>query len=62
MEVVVASINGEPGRPIVIGCIYNGDNPRPYTLPGKIDVPFVERSLHLDRIDEQHWGRKDYGR
>ncbi|MCB9568796.1 MAG: type VI secretion system tip protein VgrG [Myxococcales bacterium] len=33
MEVVVDFIDGDPDRPIVVGCVYNGDNPPPYALP-----------------------------
>ena len=34
MEVVVDFIDGDPDRPLVVGCVYNGDNPPPYALPG----------------------------
>lgn len=33
MEVVVDFIEGDPDRPLVTGCVYNGDNTVPYTLP-----------------------------
>ena len=33
MEVVVNFLQGNPDRPLVVGCVYNGDNPPPYTLP-----------------------------
>jgi type VI secretion system secreted protein VgrG len=32
-EVVVSFIEGDPDRPLVTGCVYNGDNPVPYALP-----------------------------
>jgi len=32
-EVIVDFIEGDPDRPIIIGRVYNGDNPVPYTLP-----------------------------
>lgn len=32
-EVVVTFIDGDPDRPLVTGCIYNGDNSLPYSLP-----------------------------
>jgi type VI secretion system secreted protein VgrG len=32
-EVVVTFLNGDPDRPLITGCVYNGDNPVPYTLP-----------------------------
>jgi type VI secretion system secreted protein VgrG len=33
MEVVVDFLEGDPDRPIVTGCVYNGDNKPPYDLP-----------------------------
>ncbi|MCC8936307.1 Actin cross-linking toxin VgrG1 [Bradyrhizobium ivorense] len=35
MEVVVEFLEGDPDRPLVTGCVYNGDNKVPYNLPGK---------------------------
>ncbi len=34
MEVVVEFLDGNPDRPLVTGCVYNGVNPPPYALPG----------------------------
>jgi len=33
MEVVVDFLSGNPDRPLVSGCVYNGDNVPPYALP-----------------------------
>jgi type VI secretion system secreted protein VgrG len=34
MEVVVEFLSGNPDRPLVDGCVYNGDNAYPYAMPG----------------------------
>ncbi|PRQ00463.1 type VI secretion system Vgr family protein [Enhygromyxa salina] len=33
MEVVVQFLDGNPDRPLIVGCVYNGDNTPPYALP-----------------------------
>ncbi len=33
MEVVVSFLEGDPDRPLVTGCVYNGENTQSYTLP-----------------------------
>ncbi|MEM9454305.1 MAG: type VI secretion system tip protein TssI/VgrG [Myxococcota bacterium] len=33
MEVVVEFLEGNPDRPLVTGCVYNGDNSPPFSLP-----------------------------
>jgi type VI secretion system secreted protein VgrG len=35
MEVIVDFIEGDPDRPIVTGCLYNGKNKSPYSLPAE---------------------------
>ncbi len=32
-EVVVTYLNGDPSRPLITGCVYNGENTTPVTLP-----------------------------
>jgi len=34
MEVLVEFLGGDPDRPVVTGCFYNGDNAYPYAMPG----------------------------
>lgn len=34
MEVVVEFLEGNPDRPLVVGCVYNGNNTPPFSLPG----------------------------
>jgi type VI secretion system secreted protein VgrG len=33
MEVVVNHLEGDPDRPLITGCVYNGENRVPYELP-----------------------------
>lgn len=33
MEVLIAFVDGDPDRPVCVGCLYNGGNPTPQTLP-----------------------------
>jgi type VI secretion system secreted protein VgrG len=33
-EVIVEFIEGDPDRPIITGCVYNGSNSPPFSLPG----------------------------
>jgi type VI secretion system secreted protein VgrG len=45
MEVVVDFLDGNPDRPLVTGCVYNGQNATPYTLPdNKTQSGFLSRS------------------
>lgn len=34
MEVIVEFLEGDPNKPVVTGCVYNGDNATPYPQPG----------------------------
>ncbi len=42
MEVIVDFIGGDPDRPIIMGCVYNGDNMPPWPLPDKKTISGVK--------------------
>jgi type VI secretion system secreted protein VgrG len=42
MEVVVDFIEGDPDKPIVVGCVYNGDNKPPFALPAEKNVSGIK--------------------
>lgn len=45
MEVVIEFLDGDPDRPLVTGCVYNGDNGTPYALDAnKTQSGFLTRS------------------
>jgi type VI secretion system secreted protein VgrG len=45
-EVIVHFLEGDPDQPIVTGCVYNGDNPPPYALPGAGVVSGLKSNTH----------------
>ncbi|SOC03943.1 type VI secretion system secreted protein VgrG [Rhodobacter sp. JA431] len=46
MEVVVEFLEGDPDKPLVTGCVYNGSNTPPYDLPGKKTVSTWKSNTH----------------
>jgi type VI secretion system secreted protein VgrG len=36
MEVLVDLLEGDPDRPLVVGCLYNGDNKQPFQTPANL--------------------------
>lgn len=38
MEAVVEFLEGDPDEPLVVGCVYNGDNKHPYAMPDKKNI------------------------
>jgi type VI secretion system secreted protein VgrG len=42
MDVIVSFLEGDPDRPIIVGCVYNPDQMPPYTLPDKKTVSTVK--------------------
>jgi len=37
-EVLVQFLNGDPDRPVIVGRVYNGENPVPHALPDQKNV------------------------
>ena len=46
MEVVVEFLEGDPDKPLVIGCVYNGRNQVPYPLPENKTVSTFKSDTH----------------
>lgn len=46
-EVVVSFLEGDPDRPLVVGCVYNGDNVPPYALPNEMTKSTVKSNTSL---------------
>lgn len=42
MEVVVEFLDGDPDYPVVVGCLYNGQNSPPYGLPGQQNIAGIK--------------------
>ncbi len=42
MEVIVEFLEGDPDRPIIVGCVYNADNMPPYALPGDKNIAGIK--------------------
>ncbi|MCE8433103.1 type VI secretion system tip protein VgrG [Rhodovulum sulfidophilum] len=46
MEVVVEFLDGDPDKPLVTGCVYNGRNPVPYDLPANKTKSVFRSDMH----------------
>ena len=46
MEVVVEFLEGNPDKPLVTGCVYNGRNMPPYSLPGNKTKSVFKSDTH----------------
>ena len=46
MEVVVEFLEGDPDKPLVTGCVYNGKNDPPYPLPGNKTKSVFKTDTH----------------
>lgn len=52
MEVAVAFEGGDPDRPLVVGCLYDGDNPAPYTN----EADWTKSTLRTKSSPDRHDG------
>lgn len=48
MEVVVLFEQGDPDRPIIVGCLYNNQNLPPFTLPDKKNISGIVTDSTVD--------------
>lgn len=46
MEVIVEFLEGDPDKPLVTGCVYNGKNGAPYTLPANKSRTTLRSNTH----------------
>jgi type VI secretion system secreted protein VgrG len=54
MEVIVSFVDGDPDRPLVTGCVYNGENPTPGFLPVQATKSIIRTRTvpHADGYNE----------
>lgn len=47
-EVVISFLEGDPDQPLVVGCVYNGDNDPPYVLPDDMTKSTIKSDTYMD--------------
>lgn len=52
MEVIVTFVEGDPDRPMVVGCVYNGENTPPYDLPAEKTKSTLKTNSTKEGSDE----------
>lgn len=58
MEVLVDFLEGDPDRPLVVGCLYNGDNSPPFPLPAEKTQSGI-RTMWTDKQNKRNELRFD---
>lgn len=51
MEVLVAFENGDPDRPIIVGCLYNGENKMPAAVPKEPRIAMLKTQTSPDSTE-----------
>src|SRR5262249_3957633 len=59
MEVVVEFLEGDPDRPLVTGCVFNGDNKYPYALPDNKTQSGIKSDSSMGHGGFNEWRFKD---
>lgn len=59
MEVVVRFIDGDPDRPVVIGSVFNGEQPPPYALPDEKTKSTLKTETSLGGGGYNEWRFED---
>lgn len=59
MEVLVSFIDGDPNRPLVTGCVYNGANPVPLALPEQRTRSVLRTQSSPGGEGYNEWGFED---
>ena len=59
MEVVVEFLEGDPDRPLIVGCVYNEDNQPPWELPAKKTISGIKSESTKGDHGCNYWNFED---
>jgi type VI secretion system secreted protein VgrG len=59
MEVVVEFLEGDPDRPLIVGCVYNDDNQPPWDLPAKKTISGIKSESTKGDHGCNYWNFED---
>jgi type VI secretion system secreted protein VgrG len=54
MEVVVSFENGDPDKPLIVGCVYNGDNKMPEAVTKEPRIAMLKTKTSPENEDKAH--------